>query len=98
VEPTFDWTLRDPITKQELSHTIVRCLYHRLFTIEHPAPIGWALADIFVEAGNFFSLPQAAGDMDDRETIDVYRKLAAIDRQNVVILGDPTVRIHCSPS
>ena len=93
VEPTFDWTLRDPITKQELGHTIVRCLYQRLFTTEHPAPIGWALADIFAEAGNFFSLPSAPGDMDDRQTIDVYRQLAGIDRQNLVILGDPTVQI-----
>lgn len=94
VEPTFDWTLRDPITKQEMTHTIVRCLYERLFTAEHPAPIGWALADIFAEAANFFGLAQAPGETDDRATLDVYRKLAAIDRQNIAIIGDPTVTIQ----
>jgi hypothetical protein len=94
VEPTFDWTLRDPITKQEMTHTIIRCLYERLFTGEHPAPIGWALADIFAEAGNFFGLAQAPGETDDRATLDVYRKLAAIDRQNLAIIGDPTVTVH----
>lgn len=94
VEPTFDWTLRDPITKQETTHAILRCLYDRLFTDEHPAPIGWALADIFDEAKNFFGLAQAPGETDDRKALDVYRKLAGIDRQNIVIIGDPTVTIR----
>jgi hypothetical protein len=93
VEPTFDWTLRDPNTKQELAHTIVRCLYDRLHTSEHRAPIGWALADIFKEAGAFYGWWQAPEDADDRVTLDVYRQLAAMDRQSTVILGDPTVAI-----
>lgn len=92
VEPTFDWTLRHPITKQPMTHTIIRCLYDRLFT--PGATIGWALADIYAEVGSLWGLVQAPGETDNRETLDVYRKLAAIDRQNLVILGDPTVTLR----
>jgi len=94
VEPTFDWTLRDPITKQGTTDALIGCLYDRLFTIEHPAPIGWALAEAFAEAGNFLGLVPAPGETDDRATLDAYRQLAAIDRQNLVIIGDPTVTLH----
>jgi hypothetical protein len=94
VEPTFDWTLRNPITKEEMTRTIIRCLYDRLFTTENPAPLGWALAETFAEVGNLLGLVGTPGETDDRVTLDVYRKLAAIDRQNLVILGDPTVTIH----
>ncbi|PIT04498.1 hypothetical protein TSA1_29905 [Bradyrhizobium nitroreducens] len=98
VEPTFDWTLRDPLTKQELTHTIVRCLYDSLYADVRPAPtIGWALADIFKEAGNFFGLFQPPPDADDRNTLQIYRRLAAMDRQNLVILGDPTVSLRRMP-
>jgi len=91
VEPTFDWTLRDPNTKQELTHTIVRCLYNALYTCDHLAPIGWTLSDIFKEAGAFYGWWQVPADADDRATLDVYRQLAAVHRQSMVIIGDPTV-------
>ena len=95
VEPTFDWTLRNPITKEEMTRTIIRCLYDRLFTTEHRAPVGWALSETFAEVGQPV---RVESERQTRRTIavtlDVYRKLAAIDRQNLVILGDPTVTIH----
>jgi len=94
VEPTFDWTLREPINHQELTHTIVRCLYDRLFTAEHPAPIGWAIADLFAEAASFLSLADAPGETDARPMMKIYNQLAGIDRQNIVILGDPTVTLR----
>jgi hypothetical protein len=98
VEPTFDWTLRDPLTKQELAHTIVRCLYDSLYAAVRPPPtIGWALADIFKESGSFFGLFQPPPDADDRNTLQVYRRLAAMDRQNLVVLGDPTVSLRRMP-
>ena len=94
VEPTFDWTLRNPITKEEMTRTLIRCLYSRLYTVENPAPLGWALAETFAEVGNLRGLVGTPGETDDRLTLDVYRKLAAIDRQNLVILGDPTITIN----
>jgi hypothetical protein len=95
VEPTFNWTLQDPETKQVLSHTIVASLYNRLYQAEQRAPLGWALAPVFAESGAFFgSLTPGPVAPEDRGTLAIYRRLVAMDRQSLVILGDPTVSIR----
>jgi hypothetical protein len=95
VERTFNWTLQDPETKQVLSHTIVACLYNRLYQVDQRAPLGWALAPVFAESGAFFgSFAPGKFAPEDRDTLAIYRRLVAMDRQSLVILGDPTVSIR----
>ena len=98
VEPTFDWTLREPYTKQILAHTVTTCLYNRLYATNPRAPIGWALAPIFAESGAFFGAGQPPPDLDERESLDIYRRLVAMDRQTLAILGDPTVSLDLGAS
>jgi hypothetical protein len=99
VEPTFDWTLRDPISRQVLAHTIVHCLYNRLHQGDRPSPIGWALQDNFLESARFYGVYQTvrakaqAGIAQPTDVDPLYQQLVAMDRQTLVILGDPTVAI-----
>lgn len=101
VEPTFDWTLRDPATGQPLANTLIDALYNQLFSRGpggQPTPIGYALAKLFDEADAFFTAWVAAIAEVNRGTPSasdwaLYRKLAGYDRQGTVILGDPAVSI-----
>jgi hypothetical protein len=55
VEPTFDWTLRDPRTKQPLTHVLATCLYDKLYQQgKYRTPIAHALAALYKEAGAFY--------------------------------------------
>jgi hypothetical protein len=97
VEPTFDWTLQDPLTKQVTSATLCNALTTRLYMNYERNPIGWALHKVYDEAGSFFGAFQAAitdvnGGVPGARDFALYRQLAAMDRQTTVILGDPTVR------
>ena len=61
-------------------------------------PIGHALKDVYKEAGAFYGSWQAAikGINDNIPTMRdwaLYRQLVAMDRQTLVILGDPTVSL-----
>jgi hypothetical protein len=51
VEPTFDWTLRDPNNKQVVTHVLRAALYKNLYQQDWCTPIGYALKDVFKEAG-----------------------------------------------
>lgn len=98
VEPTFDWTLRSPSNKQVVTQTIVTALYERLYQADRRTPIGFALQDIYKEAGNFYGAWQDAirGINDNivgARDWALYRQLVAMDRQTLVILGDPTVAL-----
>jgi hypothetical protein len=71
-------------------------LYRRLY--QKGTPIGYALADIFAQAGTFLALwRQAVGDVNKdlpgAAAVATYWQVAALDRQSVVILGDPTVSL-----
>jgi hypothetical protein len=99
VEPTFDWTLRDPVNRQVLTHTLVRCLYNRLHQGDRRTPIAWALQDNFMESARFHGVYQT---LRARERLGIaqlndldplYQQLVAMDRQTLVILGDPTVAL-----
>lgn len=98
VEPTFDWTLRDPDTGQPLTSTLQNALYDRLYATDARRPVGWALERVFKDAGAMLGLwASALADFNknipkSREWA-LYRQLTALDRQHTVILGDPTVSL-----
>ena len=96
VEPTFDWTLRDPTNKQVVTHILQSVLYNSLYQQDMRTPIGYALKDVYKEAGAFYGAWQdAVKKINDNVTgmrdWALYRQLVAMDRQTMVILGDPTV-------
>ena len=98
VEPTFDWTLRNPETGQPLVHALNYALYNSLYQQDRRTPIAFALARLYAEAGEFLAQWLAALDAVNanqpkaRERA-LYRQLVAMDRQHAVILGDPTVSL-----
>jgi hypothetical protein len=100
VEPTFDWTLVVPDTGQHVVTELVRGIYPRLFGRQ---PLGLALADYYAGVGVLYGkLSDARNDVDaevdgarERAT---YYKLTALDRESLIVLGDPTVRVGPLPS
>lgn len=101
VEPTFDWTLRDPASGQPLANTLINALYNQLFALgssKRATPIGYALQKLFDEADAFFSLWNDAISAVNKGVPSapdwaLYRKLVGYDRQGTVILGDPAVAL-----
>jgi hypothetical protein len=98
VEPTFDWTLRDPANKQVLTHVLCEAFYDRLYQDYARNPIGWVLQKIYDEAGHFYASWQSAVQDIDKNVPGMrdqalYRQMVAMDRQTLVILGDPTVSL-----
>lgn len=98
VEPTFDWTMRDPVTKQVLVHVLCDALYTQLLQQDRRTPIAFALRRHFDEAGAFFGSLQQAIEQVDKNVPGMrdwalYRRLVALDRQTLVVLGDPTVSL-----
>lgn len=94
VEPTFDWTLRDPPTKHALTADLVAGLYTELLL---GRPVAWAMRDHQVRAG-----ADAAAHHDLRprvlagkaDPITALRaRLRFLDRRALVVLGDPAVAI-----
>jgi hypothetical protein len=97
VEPTFDWTLRDPITGQLTTAHIVESLYDQLHLKTRP-PIGLALNRYFdAVAGTLLDYADAIDEIDAQIPGSPERarrnKLVALDRLAMVILGDPTVSL-----
>jgi hypothetical protein len=102
VEPTFDWTLRDPETRQVLTSGLCEALYHRMY-LETPPPVGMAFSDyhaqISVLVSQWMSLlkDRVSSDAEVRRDAParaVRTKLNAVDHQSCVILGDPTVAMR----
>lgn len=98
VEPTFDWTLQNPQTRQLTSAALCTALTTKLYNRYERNPIGWAMHQVYEEAGAFYgAFQQAVADVDNgvpgARNFALYRQLAAMDRQTTVILGDPTVSI-----
>lgn len=105
VEPTFDWTLRVAETGQGLGAHIVSALSDNL--IGDHQPIGYAFTDYRSGVGELHTqyastlqqLPRAQ-DLTQRDRIrDILTRLrlTAIDRQSLVLLGDPTVTFPATP-
>lgn len=98
VEPTFDWTLRDPVTKQVLTHVLCESLHQELYQQDRRTPIGYALQRVYAEAGAFFGAVDKARDQINKNQPGgrdwaLYRQLVAMDRQTLVVIGDPTVAL-----
>jgi hypothetical protein len=101
VEPTFDWTLRNPESKQPLTSTIVQALYNRMYRAK-PEPVALAFSDMFTLVGQLFQQWSQARDgaldadavirQRNRE-VALRTQLTALDREACVILGDPTVAL-----
>ena len=97
VEPTFDWTLRDPATGQVTTHHIVDTLYNQLHLFSRP-PIGLAMSVYFrAVAGLLQDHLDAVDGVDQHQPNALERarraKLFALDRLAMVLLGDPTVSL-----
>ena len=96
VEPTFDWTLRNADTGQGLGNHIVSALSTNLYG--GGQPLGHAFADYRAGVGvlhtQWADVRQniANGDVTQRPEATRLR-VAALDRQSLVLLGDPTVAL-----
>lgn len=95
VEPTFDWTLRVAETGQGLSGRIVTALSSQLYA---GRPLGLVFGEYRADVGELHRqwadlyVRLAEGDADVRESMTRLR-LTALDRQSLVLLGDPTVSV-----
>ena len=98
VEPTFDWTLRDPDTGQRMTDSLViDTLYSTLHAVERP-PVGMAMDGYYdAVAGPLLDHLDAVEDFNAHVAGAGQRarkaKLLAMDRLAMVVLGDPTVRL-----
>ncbi|GAA1955864.1 hypothetical protein GCM10009798_13920 [Nocardioides panacihumi] len=97
VEPTFNWTLRDPVNGQLLTSSLVKTLYNGLYQPQSE-PIGYALSRHYEPVGGLWSDWATDRDRinggDDAELPKALtERLTALDRQSLVILGDPTVAV-----
>jgi len=96
VEPTFDWTLRVPETGQGLGGALVAALSTNL--LGGRQPVGHAFTDYRLGVGDLHAEWMTAFDeLNDGDTTQRPRltrlRLTAFDRQSLVLLGDPTVRL-----
>ncbi len=92
VEPTFDWTLKQPENRQHLTAPLRKALYTRLF---QPDPVGYAFREWYAGIGTLYAIWDRAvqefnAGQDNAQTL-LYLRLAVRDLLSTVILGDPTV-------
>ncbi|HEY6407102.1 MAG TPA: hypothetical protein VIY29_06530 [Ktedonobacteraceae bacterium] len=91
VEPTFDWTLRQPSTGQFLTNGLKRALYSKIYRAK---PVGLAFREYYQPLGALsIQYEQAFKDFKNgKETHEImlFCQLASRDLQSMVILGDPT--------
>lgn len=95
VEPTFDWTLRAPDTGQVLTTSIVEAIYEGLHQ-KTPETVGMAFQRSFRIVGQLLGqwrqlCEDVVRNVPQAEISALRTQLAALDRQGMVILGDPTV-------
>jgi hypothetical protein len=97
VEPTFDWTLRNPGNGQVLTATLVKAIYPNLFQTKPFTPIGQAFRDVHADIGGYLSTWEAAREQYDagaKNLTDLLTwQLCARDLQSLVILGDPAAAL-----
>jgi hypothetical protein len=89
VEPTFNWTLEQPETKQYTTDPLVVALYDELF---QPMPVGLALSHVYGQLGGLYVDYETFLRVPSHSQM-LYRLLVARDIQSTVILGDPTAAL-----
>lgn len=98
VEPTFDWTIRQPATGQFLTDSLGQALYNNVYK---PMPIGLAFSDWYGTLGGlsieYERVLNAYNRGENTLSSILYCQLATRDRQSMVILGDPTVMLPKLP-
>lgn len=100
VEPTFSWTLEVESTGQYLGGRIVAALSRRLYG---GMPLAYAFAEYWADVGQlnhrWITLQRELNDGTADGVLDEMRRLrlAALDRQSLVLLGDPTVSLPALP-
>jgi hypothetical protein len=99
VEPTFNWTIQQPDTKQALTDGLREALYQGLYRAV-PEPVALAFERWYRDVGGLYVQWNQARDRVDEGDAQARRdarrlKLTALDRQSLVILGDPTA---CPPA
>jgi hypothetical protein len=97
VEPTFNWTLRDPLNGEVMTSDLQDALCLGLYRARGE-PIGMAMARHFRSLSGFWSRwDSARGSVIRKEAgardLALTLRLVALDRQSTVILGDPTVTV-----
>lgn len=95
VEPTFNWTLRSDDTGQSLGGTLVVALSSNL---HHGQPLGYAFAQYRAGVGQLYAQWAARRDLLEKGDTSLLElmtrlRLTAVDRQSLVLLGDPTVTL-----
>jgi len=95
VEPTFDWSLRQPLTEQYLTVPLLDTFYEHLFSGE---PIGMALDRCRRMASGLlhaqYATDEQALNKGQAKAGDILAlKLVANDWRAFVLLGDPTCKI-----
>lgn len=97
VEPTFDWTLRDPVNGQTTTAHIIEAFYNQLHLKTRP-PLGLAMQTYYRSVGGLWrdvarTYPKV-NRMTPGATATLSRlRLIASDLESMVLLGDPTVTL-----
>lgn len=101
VEPTFDWTLRNPVNQQVVTKPIVDAIYPNLFQRFPRTPIGHAFRQVYANIGSYLANWQVARQGFDSGASNLPElmnlQLSARDLQGMVILGDPAVTLPLRP-
>jgi hypothetical protein len=94
IEPTFDWTLRNPDTNQSLTSSLQDALYNELY---QPSPVGFAFRRWYDRLASLFAAYDqeilAFGQGSNTRAAMLKDLLAARDVQSTVLLGDPTATL-----
>lgn len=94
VEPTFDWTLRNPNSGQYLTDNLCQAMYEELYRGQ---PVGLAFRRWYARVGVLgtqYDAARADFDRGGNPIADLlFYQLAERDVKSLVILGDPTVRL-----
>jgi hypothetical protein len=97
VEPTFDWTLRNPGNRQVVTGPIVDAIYPNLFQLAPRTPLGQAFRDVHGNIGGYLAdwdNARRVYDSGGRNLGDLMAmQLCARDLQSLVILGDPAAML-----
>jgi hypothetical protein len=96
VEPTFDWTIRQPQTRQALTGGLTEALFQNLYQRDS-CPVGRSFHPYWEPIGTLAaeqeSLRQAFAKGQPVSSQLLSAQLSARDRMSTIILGDPTVRL-----